>query len=98
MSINKIPNSLRLIDNNLWCCCGYSGIRVLDLSLNLIRHIPIQDMGRVLSMVDIGDGAVVAANKGLFLITYSGMFICTYPTQVFRLSLFIEIEVNMAFL
>ena len=78
------PHSLRLIDNNLWCC-GYTSISVFDLELNDIRHIRIQDMSEVYSAVDIGDGAVVAANNGLFFMTYTGMFGYTSPKKVFRL-------------
>ena len=39
-------------------------------------------MGEVYSAVDIGDGAVVAANNGLFLIAYIGMFVSTSPKEV----------------
>ena len=97
VSLNPSPcssHSLRLIDNNLWCCYSNSCISVFDLEINHIRHIPIQDMGFVFSAVDIGDGAVVAAEEGLFLITYTGMFIFTSPSEGVEFSIHFQFRLN----
>ena len=73
-TVTPEPRILRLIDNHLWCC-GYGGISVFDFALNHLRDIKLQKTFDVLGAADVGDGAVVAAINGLFLITYAGMLI-----------------------
>ena len=64
--------SLRVINNQLWCCCLDSVIVVFDLGLTYVCDIRFPDMGAVQGVVDVGDGTVVAAENGLFMISYAG--------------------------
>ena len=58
----------------MWCCYADAPqlVDFVDLALNHVREMRFADMGDVRSAVDVGDGAVVAAQKGLFMVSYAG--------------------------
>ena len=67
----KLPygaNSMRVINQQLWCCCDRDGIVVLNPSdLKQLRTIPAGDMGSVHDVARLSEGyLVIAASKGLF--------------------------------
>ena len=63
-----IVSSMRVINQQLWCCCDRDGIVVLDPSdLKRLQTIPAGDMGDVHDMAEMCEGdVVIAAEKGLF--------------------------------
>ena len=71
-TLNYKPWSLHLINNQLWCCCSDAVIGVFNLALNHVRDMRFPNMDNVKNAVDCGDGAVVAAQKGLFMVSYAG--------------------------
>ena len=72
--LSSKPEALRVINQQLWCCCWGDGIVVLDHSdLKQLRAIPAGDMGSVRDVAELCDGGfVIAASKGLFYITLNG--------------------------
>ena len=73
----KLPrgvNSVRVINQQLWCCCWTAGIVVLDPSdLKQLRTIPAGDIGSVHDVAEMrDDDIVIAARDGLFHATDNG--------------------------
>ena len=67
----KLPKwlrALRVINQQLWCCCGHAGIVVFDSELQQQRTIPAGDMSTVFDVAEMNNGDVViaAARKGLY--------------------------------
>ena len=63
--------SLRVINQQLWCCCCHDGIVVFDSELQRLRTIPAADMGRVWDVAEMSNGDVIIAatsaeNTGLY--------------------------------
>ena len=60
--------SLRVIDQQLWCCCGDAGIVVFDSELRQLYNIQNDD-DWVRDVAEINNGDVVMAKKrdGLYL-------------------------------
>ena len=65
---------MRVINQQLWCCCDRDGIVVLDPSdLRPLQTIPAGDMGSVHDVAEMRDGdIVIAASEGLFHDTMNG--------------------------
>ena len=64
----KIPSArcLRVINQQLWCCCHDAGVVVLDSHLQQQRTIPSGDMGEVMDVAEMSNGDIlIAATKGL---------------------------------
>ena len=59
----KLPGGLRVINQQLWCCCGYAGIVVLDSELQQQRTIPAADMGDVWDVAEMSNGDVIIATE-----------------------------------
>ena len=59
---------LRVIKQQLWCCCGDAGIVIFDCELQQQqRTIPAADMGAVYDVAEMSNGDVlIAASNGLF--------------------------------
>ena len=69
----SMPERLRVINQQLWCCCAGAGIVVFDSELQQQRTIPAGDMGCVYDVAEMSDGdVVIAASKGLYHIDDSG--------------------------
>ena len=68
-----IAYSVRVINQQLWCCCWEDGIVVLAHSdLKQLRTIPAGDMGSVNDVVEMRDGdIVIATDNGLFHVRIS---------------------------
>ena len=67
---NKLPGrpqGLRVINQQLWCCCGYDGIVIFDSELQQQRTIPAC-MGYVCDAAEMSNGDVViaTASNGLY--------------------------------
>ena len=63
------PN-LRVINQQLWCCCGNAEIVVFDSELQQQRTIPAAKMGYVFDAAEMSNGdVVIAADDGLYLIS-----------------------------
>ena len=68
----KLPvwshQGLRVINQQLWCCCGDAGIVVFDSELQQQRAIPTAGMGDVFDVAEMSNGDVVIAsgNNGLY--------------------------------
>ena len=62
------PQGLRVINQQLWCCCGKAGIVVFDSELQQQRTIPpADDMGDVYDVAEMSNGdVVIAASQGLY--------------------------------
>ena len=62
-----MPQDLRVINQQLWCCGGGAGIVVFDSELQQQRTIPAADMGLVYGVAEMRNGdVVIAASKGLY--------------------------------
>ena len=55
------PQGLRVINQQLWCCCGKAGIVVFDTEHQQQRAIPADDMGYVCDVAEMSNGDVVIA-------------------------------------
>ena len=53
--------ALRVINQQLWCCCNSDGIVVFDTELKHQRTIPCGDMRRVFDVAQMSNGDVVIA-------------------------------------
>ena len=61
------PEGLRVIKQQLWCCCQGAGIVVLDSELQHQRTIPAGEMGWVYDVAEMSNGdVVIAADNGLY--------------------------------
>ena len=62
------PQGMRVINQQLWCCCGDACIRVFDSELQWQRTtLPAADMGTVYDVAEMSNGdVVIAAQRGLF--------------------------------
>ena len=61
------PISLRVINQQLWLCCGNAGIVVFDSELQQQRTIPAADMYVVSDVAEMSNGdVVIAAVRGLY--------------------------------
>ena len=61
------PKALRVINKQLWCCCGDAGVVVLSGGLGTLRTIPRGDRGRVNDVCELrGDKFASATSTGLY--------------------------------
>ena len=61
------PGGLRVINQQLWCCCADAGIVVFDSELQQQRTTPAGDMGEVCDVAQMSNGDVVIASRtGLY--------------------------------
>ena len=61
------PTSLRLINQQLWCCCYDAGIEVLEHEeLTKADVVPAGDTGWVCDVAAFRDDVVIAAGTGLY--------------------------------
>ena len=63
------PRCLRVINQQLWCCCGDAGIVIFDSELQQQRTtcIPAAHMGSVWDVAEMSNGDVaIAAVNGLY--------------------------------
>ena len=72
----KLPSrayALRVIKQQLWCCCGSDGIVIYDSDLQKQRTIPSGDMVGVFDVAEMSSGdLVIAADYGLYHTDASG--------------------------
>ena len=62
--------SLRVINQQLWCCCGRAGIVVFDSELQQQRTIPAADMGIVCDVSEMSHAdVVIATESGLYRVS-----------------------------
>ena len=60
------PGALRVINGQLWCCCGAEGIVLLDADLKHLRTVPSKD-NPVNDVTETQSGdLVVATQSGLY--------------------------------
>ena len=65
--LTPLFTSLRVINQQLWCCCGIAGIVVFDSELQQQRTIPTADMGDVYDVAEMNNGdVVIAAENGVY--------------------------------
>ena len=62
------PRSLRVMNQQLWCCCDDAGILVFDSELQQQRIIPAGDMKCVYDVAEMSNGDVIiaAGDNGLY--------------------------------
>ena len=63
------PQSLRVINQQLWCCCSHVGIVIFDSELQQRRTIPADDdeLDVVLDVAEMSNGdVVISAHNGLY--------------------------------
>ena len=64
---------IRVISGQLWCCCGYYGIVIVDTELQQQRTILCESMGAVCDVAETIDGDVIlATSNGLSLLRPDG--------------------------
>ena len=57
----------RVIDEQLWCCCGFAGIVIVDSELQQQRTLPAACMSYVFDVAKMSSGdVVIAASQGLY--------------------------------
>ena len=62
-----MPEGLRVINQQLWCCRRDAGIVVFDSEFQQQRTIPAADMGAVFDVAQMSNGDVIIATvNGLF--------------------------------
>ena len=62
-----VPSHLRVIKQQLWCCCDGDGIVVLDTDLQQQRTIPAGEMCNVHDVAEMENGdVIIAASGGLY--------------------------------
>ena len=65
--LQAVSQGLRVINQQLWCCCGKAGIVVFGCELQQQRTIPAADMGYVRDVAEMSNGdVVIAAGAGLY--------------------------------
>ena len=69
-SEEKLPSEplcLRVINQQLWCCCIDGGIVIFDSELQQQHTIPAGSMGHVNDVAEMSNGdVVIAATNGLY--------------------------------
>ena len=55
------PQALRVINEQLWCCCGAAGIVVFDSELGEQRTVAAADMGPFNDVAELSNGDVIIA-------------------------------------
>ena len=63
-----MPESLRVINQQLWCCSGFDDIVVFDSELQQQRSIILDaDIGDVADVAEMSNGdVIIAAANGLY--------------------------------
>ena len=65
--MQSLPEGLRVINQQLWCCCHDAGIVVFDSELQQQRTIPAGDMGYVIDVAEMSNGdVIIVADNGLY--------------------------------
>ena len=65
--------SIRVINGQLWCCCGVNGIVILNTDLQQQRKIPCKVLGTVCDVAEASDwDVVIAALGGLYALGPDG--------------------------
>ena len=65
--LTSMPEGLRVINQQLWCCCRDAGIVIFDSELQQQRIIPSDDIGDVYDVAEMSNGDVVMASRhGLY--------------------------------
>ena len=68
-----LPRGLRVINQQLWCCCPDAGIVVLDRELQLLHLLLCDGMGQVHDVAEMSNEDIaIAASNGLFLADLTG--------------------------
>ena len=74
------PRGLRVINEQLWCCCGDAGIVIVDSELQQQQQqlsMSSADMGNVYDVAEMSNGdVVIVAGNGLYH-RCNGMSQCT---------------------
>ena len=64
------PEALRVINQQLWCCCGDAGVLVFDGKLQHQRTVPLGDIEYVRDVAEMSNGdVIIAASNGLYHIS-----------------------------
>ena len=65
--LSSMPEGLRVINQQLWCCCREAGIVIFDSELQQQRTLPAGVMGDVYSVAEMRNGdVVIVASNGLY--------------------------------
>ena len=65
-----MPRGLRVINQQLWCCCWDKGIVIFDSELQQQRTIPAGEMGKVHDVAEMNNGdIIIASDDGLYHIS-----------------------------
>ena len=76
------PRGLRVIDQQLWCCCGDAGINIIDTSRDLQRFVSSKRLGLVNDVAVMSNGdVIVASDNGLFRTDTNGIVNNHYTKQ-----------------
>ena len=64
----SMPEGLRVINQQLWCCCFTDGIVIFDSELQQQRTIPAGEMKYLYNVAEMSNGDVIiaAGDNGLY--------------------------------
>ena len=73
LELPATPDSVRVINEQIWCCCTGSGIIVFDSDLQKQESIEIEGITFVMDIASMSNGDIVVAHaKGLFHVKIEG--------------------------
>ena len=79
--INVVPYSLRVINQQLWCCCYDAGIMVFDDELQQQRTIAPREMVNIWDVAAMSNGdVVIAAQNGLYHANKNGRAVVIFAS------------------
>ena len=75
--------SVRVINQQLWCCCDDAGIVNFDSELQQQRSIPADDIGKVFDVAEMRNGdVIIATDNGLYVYSSNGEWYQLILTKV----------------
>ena len=79
--VNVVPYGLRVINQQLWCCCYDAGIMVFDDELQRQRTIAPGDMVNIWDVAAMSNGdVVIAAQNGLYHANKNGRAVVSFSS------------------
>ena len=73
VDLRYMASPIRVISGQLWCCCGFSGIVILNAELQQQRKIPCGDMESVIDVAQArDDDVIIAARRGVYTMRPDG--------------------------
>ena len=81
--LSPCPQGMRVINQQLWCCCDDAGIVNFDSELQQQRSIPADDIGKVFDVAEMRNGdVIIATDNGLYVYSSNGEWYQLILTKV----------------